>query len=230
MAAQSPDVPQKHQVEPAAGKVLQHGALATGEGGASVTPSFEIGARLDGGDAETGLGGELGAGLAFANPASGLSFDLRGRGLVAHRASDFREWGASASFGWNPRPATDRGLSVSLAQSWGVASASGMDAMLTRETFAGLAANGEAAFRTASRFGGEIGYGMALFGGGFTGTPNLGFGLSDGGARDWRIGWRLTSTVLRDAGFGINLDAMRRERANDAAADHGVLLRGTLRW
>ena len=36
------------------------------------------------------------------------------------------------------------------------------------------------------------GYGIALFGGGFTGTPNLGFGLSDTG-RDYRLGWRLTS-------------------------------------
>ena len=209
---------------------LAESPSGSGAGGASVTPSFEIAARLDGGDAETGLGADLGAGLAFANPASGLSLDLRGRGLVAHRASDFREWGASASFGWNPRPATDRGLSVSLAQSWGALPASGMDAMLTRETFAGLAANGDGGLRTAGRLGGEIGYGIAVFGGGFTGTPNLGFGLSDGGARDWRVGWRLTSTVLRDAGFGINLDAMRRERANDAAADHGVLLRGTLRW
>ena len=202
----------------------------SGEGGASVTPSFEIGLRHDGGDAETGLGAELGGGLAFAGPASGLSLDLDARGLVAHRASDFSEWGASASFGWDPRPATDRGLALSLTRSWGAAPSGGVNALLTRETLAGLAANDDGGgFRTAGRLEGEIGYGIALRGGGFTGTPNLGFGLSDGGARHWRVGWRLTSVVPRDAGFAVNLDATRKEPANDAAPEHGVLLTGTLR-
>ena len=107
-----------------------------------------------------------------------------------------------------------------------------MDALLTREMLAGLAANdnGGDGFRTAGRLVGEIGYGIALFGGGFTGMPNLGFGLSDGGGQDWRVGWRLTSAVLRDPGFEVNLDATRKEPANDAAAEHGVLLKGTLRW
>ena len=203
----------------------------SGEGGASVTPSFEIGLRLDGGDAETGIGAELGGGLAFAGPASGLSLDLGARGLVAHGASGLREWGASASFGWDPRPATDRGLSLSLTRSWGAALSGDVNALLTSETLAGLAANDNGGgFRTAGRLEGEIGYGIALRGGGFTGTPNLGFGLSDGGARDLRVGWRLASAVPRDAGFEVNLDATRKEPANDAALEHGVLLNGTLRW
>ena len=202
-----------------------------GEGGASITPSFEIGLRLDGGDAETGFGADLGGGLAFADPANGLSLGLTWRGLVAHRESGFREWGASASFGWDQRPATDRGLALSLTQSWGAAPSAGMDALLTRETLAGLAANdGSGGFRTAGRLEGEIGYGVVLFGGGIAGMPNLGFGLSDGGARDWRVGWRLTSALPRDPGFVVNLDAMRKEPANDATPEHGVLLSGTLRW
>ena len=202
-----------------------------GAGGTSVTPSFEIGLRLDGGDAETGFGADLGGGLAFADPAGGLSLDLRWRGLVAHQESDFREWGASASFGWDPSPATDRGMSLSLTRSWGAAPSGGMDALLARETLAGLAANDNGGgFRTAGRLGGEIGYGIALLGGGFTGTPNLGFGLSDGGAQDWRVGWRLASALPRDPGFVVNLDATRTEPANDAAPEHGVLLNGTLRW
>ena len=107
-----------------------------------------------------------------------------------------------------------------------------MNALLTRETLAGLAANdnGGEGFRAAGRLEGEIGYGIALFGGGVTGTPNLGFGLWDGGARDWRVGWRLTSAVLHDPGFAVNLDATRKEPANDAAPEHGVLVQGTLRW
>ena len=33
----------------------------------------------------------------------------------------------------------------------------------------------------------RLGYRVALFGGGFTGTPNVGFGRSDS-ARGWRVG------------------------------------------
>ena len=79
-------------------------------------------------------------------------------------------------------------------------------------------------------------YGLSLFGDRFTATPNVGFGFSDG-ARDYRIGWRLTSAVRGDAGFEVNLDATRRETANDngalagpGRAEHGVMLRGTMRW
>ena len=43
--------------------------------------------------------------------------------------------------------------------------------------------------------------GIALVGGRFAGTPNAGFGLSDDGKYDFRIGWRLTSAVPGDPGF-----------------------------
>ena len=65
---------------------------------------------------------------------------------------------------------------------------------------------------------------------GFTGTPNLGFGMSDGGARDYRIGWRLTSAVPDNPGFEVNLDATRREAANHNDAEHGVMLKVLTRW
>ena len=55
-------------------------------GGGVLRPSIELGLRHDGGDAETGSGIELGAGLSFTRPASGLSLDLAARRLLAHRA------------------------------------------------------------------------------------------------------------------------------------------------
>ena len=76
---------------------------------------------------------------------------------------------------------------------------------------------------------GEIGYGMALFDGGFTGTPNYCFGLSDGGARAWFVGWPLTSALPGDPGFEVGLEATRNEPANDAKPEHSVTLTGTLR-
>ena len=196
--------------------------------GMVLEPSFEIGARLDGGDAETGLGVDLGGGLAFAAPRQGVAFDLKGRGLIAHEASGFREWGASAALTWDPRPTTDRGLALRLRQSWGGSPAGGMDALLGRETLAGLAANDDGGAAGAGRLEAELGYGIALFDGGFTGTPNLGIGFSET-ARDYRVGWRLTSARKGDPGFTIGLDATRREAAN-ADAEHGLMLRGTIRW
>ena len=207
--------------------------VALGDGGATLTPSFEIGLRLDGGDAETGLGADLGGGVAFADPAHGLALDLRARGLVAHAASGFREWGASLSGAWDPRPDTDLGFALALRQSWGAAPAGGMDALLSRETLAGLAANddGSGRFEAAGRLEGEVGYGVAAFGGGFTGTPNVGFGRSDGGARDWRVGWRLSPAGGLALDFGLSLDATRREPANDdGPPEQEVMLRAAIRW
>ena len=148
--------------------------------GMVLTPSFEIGVRLDGGDAETGLGVDLGGGLAFAAPKQGVALDLKARGLIAHESSGFREWGASASLTWDPRPTTDRGLALTLRQGWGGSPTGGMEALLGRETLAGLAANDDGdTTASAGRLEAELGYGIAMFDGGFTGTPNLGFGLSD---------------------------------------------------
>ena len=39
----------------------------------------------------------------------------------------------------------------------------------------------------SGRFDGELGYGMPVFGGAFTGTPRVGFGFSDT-AREVRMG------------------------------------------
>ena len=108
--------------------------------------------------------------------------------------------------------------------------------MLGRESLAGLAADpgpgagagDNGATANAGRLEAELGYGIALFGGGFTGTPHLGFGLSDT-VRDYRLGWRLTSARKDDPGFEIGLEATRREAANDNT-EHGVTLRGAIRW
>ena len=194
-----------------------------------LTPSFEIGVRLDGGDAETGLGVDLGGGLAFAAPKQGIALDLKARGLVAHEAPGFREWGASASLAWDPRPSTDRGLALTLRQSWGGSPTGGMEALLGRETLAGLAANDNGdTTASAGRLEAELGYGIAMFDGGFTGTPHLGVGLTETG-RDYRLGWRLTSARRGDPGFEINLEGTRSEAANDDA-EHGIALRGVIRW
>ena len=125
-----------------------------------------------------------------------------------------------------------------LAPTWGAAS-SGAERLWSARDAGGLVPG--AGFEPERRLEGELGYGLALFGGRFTGTPNLGFGLSDR-AREYRIGWRLTSAVPGDPGFEVSLDATRRESAHDngsvsgtgfgsgAGPEHGVMLRGAIRW
>ena len=206
--------------------VLEGGrSFALGEG-ATFRPSLELGLRHDGGDAETGTGVEVGGGVVFTDAASGLSIEARARVLAAHADSGYEEWGMSASARLDPGE-RGRGLSFSLTPTLGAAS-SASERLWGAHDARGLAPDGE--FRPARGLQGEMGYGLALFGDRFTGTPNAGFGLSDGGLRDWRIGWRLTSAVPDDPGFEVNLDATRREPANDAEPEHGVMLRGGIRW
>lgn len=91
----------------------------------------------------------------------------------------------------------------------------------------GLTANGEA--DPSSRFDAEVGYGVALFGDRFTGTSNVGFGMSET-ARDYRVGWRLTLAVKGEPDFEVSLDATQRGAVNDNAAEHSVMLRSLVRW
>ena len=102
-----------------------------------------------------------------------------------------------------------------------------METLLRRETLAGLAGD-YGRFEAAGRLEGEIGYGIAMFDGGFTGTPYVGFGLSDS-ASDYRFGGRLTPARRGDPGFAIDLGATRREAAF-GGPEYGVALTGAMRW
>ena len=192
---------------------------------ASLIPSLEIGVRRDGGDAETGFGADVGVGLALADVQRGLRLDLRMRALAAHEAAGFRDWGASAALSFDPRPASDRGLSMTLRQVWGASPSGGMEALLRRDTLTGLAPPGAAAGRLEA----TLSYGVPVFGGALTGAPSAGVGVSET-SRDYRVGWRLTPAAQRAVPFEVNLDATRRESALSPAADHGVMLRGRVSW
>ncbi len=195
-------------------------------GGAVLRPSLELGLRHDGGDAETGTGVEFGGGVSYADPGTGLSVEAKARMLVAHAASDYEEWGVSGTVRLAPNE-RGRGLSFSLAPTLGAAS-SGAERLWGARDAQGLAPDGT--FEASRGLQGEMGYGLALFGDRFTGTPNLGFGLSDT-AREYRIGWRLTSAVEGDPGFEVSLDGMRTEPANgNEPPEHGLMLRGAIRW
>ena len=189
--------------------------------GATLTPSVEIGLRHDGGDAETGFGVDIGGGLAWSDTARGIAAEFRGRGLLTHEADGFRERALSGSLSWDPQPASDRGPRASLTQTLGGSASGGMNALLSRDTLAGLAGNdnGDDRRRLEARFG----YGFAALGDRFTSLPEIALGLSDTGS-DYSLGWRL----VRGGGFGgrsfaLSVEAQRREPANDdIAPEHRV--------
>ncbi|WP_034418080.1 hypothetical protein, partial [Candidatus Synechococcus spongiarum] len=72
--------------------------------GAALLPSLEVGVRHDGGDAESGLGLEVGAALAWNDPQRGISAQVKGRSLVTHVEKEFRQQGLALSFSWDPSP------------------------------------------------------------------------------------------------------------------------------
>ena len=197
------------------------------EGGGTLTPTLEAGLRHDGGDAETGFGVEAGAGLAWADPASGVNLDLKARGLLTHEADGFRERGVSGSFAWDPAPGSDRGPSLALTQTMGASASDGVDALFRDDALAGLDANGDGL--DARRFETKLGYGFGAFGDRLTMTPELGFGLSND-SRTYGLGWRLNPSG-GNSSFELRLDATRREAANDdAEPEHGFQLRLNMRW
>ena len=85
----------------------------------ALTPSVEIGIRQDGGDAETGHGMDLGAGLVLADGVTGLAVDIRVRRLLVHQAEGFAESGMSISISYNPTPATPLGFTARVSPAWG---------------------------------------------------------------------------------------------------------------
>ena len=205
-------------------------------GGAVLTPSLEIGVRHDGGDAETGFGLDLGGGLALSDPKRGLQAELRGRGLLTHESKGFRDLGFSGSLAWEGNPGSDRGAKLRLTQTVGGSSSGGADALLSRTTLEGLAANddgegGDDELKSR-RLELKFGYGLPAFGDRFTWTPEVGVDLSDTG-RDYSLGWRLVLGGSGSDGGALELsfEARRRESANDDTPPvHEVGLRLSARW
>ena len=58
-------------------------------------PPAKSGVRVDGGDAETGTGLEVGAGMRYARGP--VTIEGQVRALVAHEESGYEEWGASGA-------------------------------------------------------------------------------------------------------------------------------------
>ena len=197
--------------------VLEGSRPLTFASGTSLIPSVEVGVRRDGGDAERGVGFEVGGAMRYANPSIGLTVEITARRLMAHEQSGYSEWGAGGSLQFAPGGA-ERGFSAKLGSSVGT-TASGVEGLWAMGDTRGLTGGAQA----PGRLDAEAGYAMGAFGGSGVITPYGGFSMS--GDRRYRAGWRLR---LGDS-FNLSLEGDRTGNP-DAPSRHGVALRGDLRW
>ena len=193
--------------------------------GGELAPTVELGLRHDGGDAETGLGVELGGGLAWHHPNWGLSFDIQGRTLVTHAQDGITDRGFSASFAFDPAPLTALGPSLTLRHDYGGAATGGLAALFAPEALAtrsGTEATG------TGRWSAEAAWGLPAFRERFTGSPHLGVGLQDTG-RDLAVGWRLAPAGTHAPDLSFDVKATRIESAG-TTPDHGLEMNLEARW
>ena len=190
--------------------------------GGSLIPTLEVGLRHDGGDAETGSGVEVGGRLRYTS-AWGLSIEAAVRGLLAHEASDYREWGASGALRFDPGK-QGRGLTASIMPTWGSA-ASGVSRLWGQPDASGLAVDNALATATAGRLDAELGYGLATLQGRGLLTPYVRAALVESDSQAWHVGARLALA----GSLNFSVEASRRQREGDVAA-HEVALLATLGW
>ena len=187
--------------------------------GATFTPTGQVGLRLDGGDAETGSGVEVGGGLRYI--AGPLTIEGQASMLVAHEESGYEEWGMSGAIRITPS-ASGRGLTLAIVPAWG-RTGSATERLWSAHDARGLGADNE--FEAAGQLAMDAGYGVGLPGNRGVLTPYAGVTLGDAGARTIRTGtrWQFNPDTV------VSVEATRQ--ASDASEGaNEVRLRAALRF
>ena len=201
------------------GRVLLEGSRRLGSlWGGEITPVIEAGVRSDGGDAETGLGLEMGTGIRYEGP-SRLHVELNARSLVVHQDVGYREWGIGGTVRLD-RGADRRGLSLAIASSQGNA-LSGVNQMWNSNS--PLAQGASFADAGSGRLEAEVGYGLGSFAGGPL-VPFAGVAWQEGASRAFRIG----SRFQLGSSLHLSLEGSRRD-GSQYRPDNAFIIRAHLR-
>lgn len=149
--------------------------------------------------------------------------EARGRTLIAHGA-DYEEWGIGGLMSLDPG-ADSRGISLSLGPAWGEPQ-SGVQ-RLQENGITRMAADGAGETTVPpARLEATLGYGFGVLADQGVLTPYSGVSLSGDDSRRFSLGGRLEI----GSSLNLSLEGERRDPANDAAAEHGVMLRMQARW
>ena len=216
--------------------------VASFENDSSLRSHLDVALRGDGGDADKGFGFEISGGLDWYGLAPGLSFNVGARGLVAHGADEFSEWGYSGGLRYDPTPASPQGLIVGLKRSWGAPLNGGLQDAMWTDSPLRRAANG--GFLQQQKLNAELAYGFDAPGGvgvpwaraglfgrdkeyrvGYSmitrhGIPSLQLGESLYG-RDYRLGWEHDFSCRAQ----VTVELIHSEGIRDAGPDTGIMLR-----
>ncbi len=180
---------------------------------------LESALRHDGGDAERGLGVEVGGGVHWQDPQRGLDIEIRGRTLLVHHDEEIKERGVSISMGYDPSP-IHQGFAFTIKQDWGVVS-SGVERLFQADV---MDRTDSAA---SQRFTTQAGYRFKVRDGRYTAYPYLGHSL-DTEERAYTLGWRLESVMGRSART-LALKAIRQEHTGQAS-DHRIQVEAGMKW
>ena len=189
--------------------------------GSSLLPSMELGIRQDSGDAETGFGMDLGAGILWQAPGHGISGELKGRTLLTHAEEEFQDQGLALSFSWEPNP-SNRGPSLSIGHTMGAAPSGGMDALLHPTTMEGL----DATPSSGQRFEAEVAYGFPAHNDRLTITPAVEMAFSST-SRNYNLFWSVAPYAHQTQGepWELSLEGERHEQLSSTAPpDHSLKL------
>ena len=195
------------------------GVMPLASGGV-LKPRLEAGLRYDAGDAETGAGLEVGGGLGGA--FGRLSLEVNARGLLAHRDTQYEEWGFSGAVAYTPSK-DGRGVSLRLGSGWG-ATHSGVQSLWRRQDASDLVRHAE--FDAAQRYQVELRYGLDGLKGRVRWTPYIGVESVGGSSQALRLGVTLTSGRRFDAGLELG----RRQGGPGAGPEHAGQISATLLW
>ena len=192
--------------------------------GASLSPSLEVGIRQDNGDAETGFGMDLGAGLSWNDPERGITATVKGRTLLSHGAEDFQDQGLALSFSWEP-DSSNRGPSFSLSHAVGLPAEGGMAALLNPTAIEVL----DEPHSSGERFEARLAYGFPFYNNRLTLSPAVATALSPS-SRTYGLLWSLAPYDEHLVGepWQLSLEGERQEHLSSPTVDHSLKLRFAL--
>lgn len=126
------------------------------DGETPLSYSFELGARHDGGDAESGMGVDAAANFSYSNPGGGIEVSGRGSFLLFHGQEGFSEMGMGLLVAY--APGTDaRGLQLSLEPAWNAPRSNAADSMWNMDSSGDLSLSSSRDATVRARLGYGVG-------------------------------------------------------------------------